>query len=117
MKLSNLLFLGLMLAAMVSSAQSGEDAIVGNWNAKAMKVEVYKSGDRYIGNPLGPDGKRNEEVEILNLTYKDNQWVGQLFAVKRERLFDVVCEVEGEKIVLNIDAGVVSREVEWTRIN
>ncbi|NJL12374.1 MAG: hypothetical protein HC913_04830 [Microscillaceae bacterium] len=115
--LSKLLFLGLLLLAEVSFAQNNQDAIVGTWDANERKVEIYKSGERFIGNPIGPDGKRMDKVEILNLEYKDGKWVGKLYAEKRDRLLEVVCEVKDNKLFLDVDGGVVSKKAEWTRIN
>lgn len=115
--LSKLLFLGLLLLlAEVSSAQSDQDAIVGTWDASERKVEIYKSGERFIGNPIGPDGTRMDKVEMLNLEYKDGKWVGKIYVEKRDRSFEVVCEVQDNKLLLNVDGGAISKKMEWTRI-
>jgi len=115
-KLATLFALALLFIVSSSSAQENQDAIIGTWDADERTIEIHKSGDKFIGNPVGPKGKRIEKVEILNLGYKDDKWVGSLYAEKRDKTFDVVCEVLDNKLMLKVDAGFISREVEWTRI-
>lgn len=116
-QLSKILFLGLFIIARASTAQNNPDAITGTWDADERTVEVYKSGVRFIGNPIGPDGNRIEKVEILNLEYKDGKWMGKLYAEKRDRTFDVECEMENaSKLLLEVDLGMISKGFEWTRI-
>ena len=99
------------------AAQNPTDAIVAIWDAGKVHVEIYQSGDRYIGNPINEKGERIQEIEILNLEFKDDKWVGKLYAKKRDKYFDVVCQVEGDKLLQEVDAGFTTRNVEWTKVN
>ena len=116
MKQAILLSLILLYFPIISSAQNQQDDIVRLWDADKAQVEVYKSEDRYIGNPLDKEGQRVEQIEMLNLEFKDGKWVGKIYAKKRDRYFDVVGDVKGDKLHLTIDAGFKSKDVEWTRV-
>jgi len=98
-------------------AQDDQDQIIGFWDTGKAKVEIYESDGRYIGNPINPEGARNEQIEILNLEYKDRKWLGQIFSVERKKRMDVICEVKGETLKLEVKAGFMTRDLEWTRTN
>ena len=93
------------------------DDIVGVWatNLEDVEVEVYEKDGHYIGNPLDEDGNRNEELTMLDLEYKKDRWVGKIFVKRRNKYFDVEAQLEGEKLMLTIEAGRRTRKVEWTR--
>ena len=98
-------------------AQDSQDQIIAIWETPEARVEIYKADDRYIGNPVNSEGERNQQIEVLNLEYKDGKWVGKLYSKKRDRSLDVVCKVKGDKLLLEISAGRFSRDLEWTRAN
>jgi len=98
-------------------AQNTQDAITGMWDAGKANVEVRQVGNRFIGNPINPQGQRNEQIEVLNLEYDDGKWVGKIYNKEKDRLFDVVCRVKEQKLLLKVSAGFRSKEVEWTRVN
>ncbi len=101
----------------MTNAQSKESDILGKWDAEKRVVEVYKSGQKFIGNPLDKEGHRIEKIQILNLEYKDNQWVGELYAEKRDKTFDVVCEIVDGELNLEISVGFMTKDLVWTRID
>lgn len=114
--LVHILFLTALVLADKSLAQENPDAIIGHWDADNKTIEVYKSGDKFIGNPISPEGNRIEKIQVLNLTYADKKWVGKLYSKKKDRRFDVVCQVIDDKMLVKVNAGFVSKEVEWTRL-
>lgn len=115
-KISTMFTIALCIVSTYSFAQDRQDEIVAIWETREAKVEIHKVDDRYIGNPINPEGERNQEIEILNLEYEKGKWVGQIYSRKRNRSLDVVCEVRGDKLLLEVDAGYISRDLEWTRI-
>ena len=114
---SKLLLLTLALLSLVPAAAQKSDAILGTWDADKTKVEIFKSGDDFIGHPLNRKGVRMEKIELLNLSYADGKWIGKLYNKRKDKLFDVVCEVEGNQLLLEVDAGVATRTVEWSRVD
>lgn len=107
----------LYLLSCVSFAQDKQDDIIAVWNADETKVEIYKVGENYIGNPINAEGERNTEIEILNLEYKKSKWVGKIYSKRRSKLFDVECQVKGDVLLVKVDAGFRSRTLEWSKVN
>lgn len=97
-------------------AQDQGGQIIGTWESQEVQVEIYSVDDRYIGNPINPEGERNTEIEVLNLEYKNGEWVGEIYSKKRGRLLDVVCQVEGDKLLLEVTGRFVSADLEWAKV-
>lgn len=97
-------------------AQDKQDEIVAVWDTGETKVEIYKAGNTYLGNPINSDGKRNTEIEVLNLEYKEDKWVGKIYSKKRGRLLDVECLVEGDKLLLEVNARFITADLEWSQV-
>ncbi|SNR39494.1 hypothetical protein SAMN04488009_1346 [Maribacter sedimenticola] len=96
--------------------QDEQNEIVAVWiTPDEIKVEIYKEGTRYIGSPINSEGERNTEIEVLNLEYKEGKWSGKIFSKKRERLLDVECQVEGDKLHLEVTARFISADLQWSR--
>lgn len=96
--------------------QDQQDEIVAVWiTADETKVEIYKEGNTYLGNPINSEGERNTEIEVLDLEYKEDKWVGKIYSKKRGRLLDVECQVEGDKLLLEVTARFISADLEWSR--
>lgn len=98
-------------------AQDQQDEIIATWETQEAQVEIYKVDDRYIGNPINSEGERNTEIEVLNLKYENEKWVGKIYSKKRGRLLDVSCQVEGNKLLLEVTARFLSTNLEWAKVN
>ena len=98
-------------------AQDRQDEIIAIWETREARVEIYKADERYIGNPVNPAGERNQQIEVLNLEYREGKWVGKIYSKRTDRTLDVVCKVKGDKLLLEVNAGRMSRDLEWTRVN
>lgn len=96
-------------------SQDKQDEIVAFWDTGETKIEIYKEGNTYLGNPINSDGERNQEIEVLNLEYKEGKWVGKIYSKKRSRLLDVVCEVKEDKLLLKVSARFITGNLEWSR--
>lgn len=107
--------LALSTGLFAQDKQDQQDDIVAVWKAEETKVEIYKEGDRYLGNPISPMGERNTEIEVLNLKYNEGKWVGKIYSKKRGRLLDVACQVGGDKLLLKVTARFFSTDLEWIR--
>lgn len=79
-------------------SQDTQDQIIAIWETREAKVEIYKVDGRYIGNPINSEGQRNQQMEVLNLEYKNGKWVGKIYSKRRNRSMDVVCKLEGDKL-------------------
>lgn len=113
---TRLFSIALCIFSLSSFSQIATDKIVGTWDADKTKVQVYKAADKFIGNPLDKEGKKIESVKMLDLTYEDGKWIGVLYNKKKDKTFDVTCTVKGEKLILEVDAGFMTKEVQWTRV-
>ena len=98
-------------------AQDQSEAIIGVWDTGKTKVEIYKVDKRFIGNPVNPNGERNEQIEILNLEYMEGKWTGKLYSKKKNKLFDVKCQKNENILLIEVDAGFITKEVEWTKVD
>lgn len=109
-------FFVLSINLFAQDKQDQQDEIVAVWiTADETKVEIYKEGTIYLGNPINSKGERNTEIEVLNMEYKEGKWVGKIYSKKRGRLLDVECQVEGEKLLLEVTARFISADLEWSR--
>lgn len=97
-------------------AQDKQDEIVAVWDAGEAKVEIYKVDEKYIGNPINSEGERNQQIEVLNLEYKNGKWIGKLYSKRRNRMLDVVCEVKQDKLHLEINTRLATRVLEWSQV-
>ncbi|MEO9871788.1 hypothetical protein [Ekhidna sp.] len=97
------------------AAQNKQDLIIGVWDTRDAQIEIYKIDNKYKGIPIDSKGEKHPERQILNLEYKKDKWVGKIYSRKRDKTLDVACEVEGDKLLLEVSAGFVSRDLEWTR--
>ena len=117
--MKNIIYLFTITLCVISthlSAKDKEDEIIAVWDTGETKVEIYKVDERYIGNPINPEGERNAEIEVLNLKYKEGKWVGKIYSERRGRLLDVECQLEGDKLLLEVTARFISLDLEWTRV-
>lgn len=98
-------------------AQDKQDEIIAVWDTGERKVEIHKVDESYIGNPINPEGERNPEIEVLNLQYREGKWVGKIYSKRRGRLLDVVCQVEGDELLLEVNGRFISADLKWFRVN
>lgn len=98
-------------------AQNKKDQIIGVWDTGEAKVEIHKEGNAYLGNPINSKGDRNDQIEVLNLTYTDGKWVGKIYSKKRGRLLDVECQVKGDKLLLEVNTPLMTHNLQWGRIH
>lgn len=97
-------------------AQGKKDQIIGVWDTGKANVEVHKEGNAYLGNPINSKGERNDQIEVLNLTYTDGKWVGKIYSKKRGRLLDVECQIKGETLLLEVSTRLRTVGLEWARV-
>jgi uncharacterized protein (DUF2147 family) len=116
-KISTMFAIALCVISSHLFAQDKQDEIVAIWETPEAKVEIHQVKNRYIGNPINPEGEKNQEIDILNLEYKNGKWVGKIYSMKRDKTWPVVCEIKGDKLLLMINAGRVSRDLEWIKSN
>ena len=112
--------LGLMICGSVAIANAQEEAddILGKWEGRNGTVEISKVDDKYIGHPIDSDGTKDEDVEMLSVTYGSDNWTGQLYIQQRDTHADVECKLDDEgNLVLNVSMGFMKREVTWNRLN
>ncbi|MDL5514569.1 hypothetical protein QSE00_22345 [Arenibacter sp. M-2] len=96
--------------------QDQQNEIVAVWiTADETKVEIYKEGNVYLGNPINSKGERNTKIEVLSLEYTNGKWVGKIYSKKRGKLLDVECLVEGDNLLLEVTTRFISTELEWNR--
>ncbi len=96
--------------------QDQQNEIVAVWiTADETKIEFYKEGNVYLGNPINSKGERNTKIEVLNLEYTNGKWVGKIYSKKRGKLLDVECLVEGDNLLLEVTTRFISTELEWNR--
>lgn len=109
-------FIALSTNFFAQDKQDIQDEIVAVWiTADKTKIEIYKEGTIYLGNPINMEGERNTKIEVLNLEYKEGKWVGKIYSKKRGKLLDVECQVEGDNLFLEVTARFISADLAWSR--
>ncbi len=114
-KIVMLLNLVLFLFSKQLFSQNRQDEIIATWQTQEAQVEIYQLNKQYIGNPINTRGERNTEIEILNLVYEKDKWIGKIYSRKRDKTFDVECEVKGDTLLLKVRAGFATRNLEWNK--
>ena len=96
-------------------AHRGSKDIIGTWKTEKGTVTIVEEGDRFTGTSTLETG---EEVMILkNLKFEEDQWVGEIYAVKRKKYYPVKCMLlKGGKLEVKISAGIMSKTLEWINL-
>jgi uncharacterized protein (DUF2147 family) len=104
---------------MIFSVPESESDIVGNWNIpeEDIQVEIKKDGEIYNGVIVKAEKEAAIGKEILrDLKEEDGKWTGKFYAVRKDRLLDVVITPNGDELDLEISTGRRTRTMKWTRV-
>jgi uncharacterized protein (DUF2147 family) len=104
---------------MIFSIPAPESDIVGIWNVpdEEIEVEIKKDGDSYKGVIVKAEKEKAIGKEILrDLKEKDEKWTGKFYAIRKDRLLDVVITPNGEELDLEISTGWKTKTMKWTRV-
>lgn len=88
---------------------------IGNNNTK---VEIMENSGVYSGKIISSD---NSKIKVgtpflKDIKLEDGEWKGQLYNIKKGKWYDIVLEEkEGKKLLVTVDAGFVSKILEWTK--
>jgi uncharacterized protein (DUF2147 family) len=113
----NSLFIFSLILILGSSSQKQE--ITGTWSVPEdnTEVEISRSGDTYHGVIVKSDKEKAIGKEILrDLKEKDGKYIGKLYAIKKDRLVDVVITPNGDQLDLKVSAGIASKIIHWTKV-
>jgi uncharacterized protein (DUF2147 family) len=103
----------------IFSVPASESDIVGIWKIpeENIEVEIKKNGDSYNGVIVKAEKAAAIGKEILrDLKEKDGKYTGKIYAIRKDRLLDVVITPNGDELNLEIDAGWRTKTIKWTRV-
>jgi uncharacterized protein (DUF2147 family) len=114
-KVLTTLFL-LMFSIVYSSAQQ---SLEGLWKTGKEEtiIEISFSSEQLIGKIKSSN---NEEAEMGKIILKalrseGNKWVGKIYAVKREKWYNVEIISKEEVLELKISFGLMTRSLQWKK--
>jgi uncharacterized protein (DUF2147 family) len=138
MKITFLLFLSILVLPTSSFANSGPDAILGEWisQEKDGKINIYKQGDKFYGKIIwvktpgkkdtnNPDPKLRSRdivnsVILQDFKVKGSSWEeGKIYDPKSGKIYDCILKVKDNNKVLDIrgyiGAPMFGKTSTWTR--
>jgi uncharacterized protein (DUF2147 family) len=93
--------------------------IVGTWKLPEdnTEVEIKKDGEDYKGVVVKSDIETviGEEI-IRDLKEKDGIWKGKFYAVRKDRLVDIMIIPNGDELDVEISARRRTKTMKWTRV-
>ena len=97
------------------------DAIVGDWKPADMPVTVriFASQGQYLGGIVASDDPALVNKELLRgITYDaaSNTWRGEVFALKRGEFVPMTIRATPAGFEMVAGAGLMSKTIEWVRV-
>lgn len=111
-----ILLIIIMSAGFQAFAQSDSNAIVGIWKADKGTIQIIEEDGRYIGYPIKEDGSRATKIQVLNVKFNGNKWIGTLKPPDKDELLNVECEIEDSHLLLEARKGFFSKDLKWRRL-
>ena len=106
----------LLLSALSLSAQ---DTLTGIWNTgqENTKIEITEADGVFTGAIHSSD---NEKAKIGAQLLKEvkpsgEAWKGKLYSAKRGKWYNAELKPEGNKLLVTVKAGFMSKTIEWTK--
>lgn len=98
----------------------GQQELLGKWDTQEQQTIVTidnKSGHlegriTSSKNPKAPIGR----VMLKDLKKKGNQWIGKIYAAKRDQWFDAVISPAKDQLEIKIEVGFFSKTLSWTKV-
>ena len=117
---ANFVMLSLLLS-IISTNLSAHGEIDGKWQTGEDNsvVEVTVSNGVAVGKLVSSDNsKAVMGTEILrNVTASGDIWKGKIWAAKRKKLMDATITPSADSLHIKVSAGMISRNVTWTRVS
>ncbi|MDG2449867.1 MAG: DUF2147 domain-containing protein [Saprospiraceae bacterium] len=114
-----ILSIGLVIVGvMISSAQS---TLEGIWHTAKDNtlIETYQKEGAWYGKVIESDNPKAKIGNDILRGFKqvDGQWLGKLYAAKRNREADAIIEPTEEQLTIVVSAGFNTRTLVWKRAN
>lgn len=97
---------------------NAQQTIEGLWNTGTdnTTIEISKLDGTIVGKTYSSDNSaiKKGKVIIKDVTSKKGVWQGKLYAAKKEKWLDATFVKKGNKLVVTISSGLMSRTIEWT---
>lgn len=98
---------------------TAQQSIVGIWNTGKdnTMVEIKSENGLYSGKIVSSDNVNAKKGTLLLKDVKsvNGKWRGKMYAPKKQEWFDTVIELKGDKLLLTVKSGMMSKTVEWTK--
>ena len=97
----------------------GQSTIKGIWNTGEdnTKIEIKESNGFYEGKLFS---SANAKAKVGTLILKEvktsgGNWKGKMYSIKKNKWFDAVLNIEGNQLVITVNAGWTSKTFTWSR--
>ncbi|MCR9288530.1 MAG: DUF2147 domain-containing protein [Bacteroidetes bacterium] len=102
-----------------SITMNAQQSITGIWNIgnDNTKIEITEDNGVYGAKIVSSD---NAKAKIGSEFLKDvksvgGEWEGKLYNAKKNKWYDVVLKEKGDQLMATVDAGMMSKTLEWTK--
>jgi uncharacterized protein (DUF2147 family) len=101
--------------------QNPADAIVGDWRPADINVTVriFPANGRYLGGIVQAENQELVNKEMLkDVTFDPttNTWKGEVFAIKRGQFVPMTIRLTQTGFEMVAGSGIMSKTIEWTRV-
>lgn len=80
------------------------------------EVEIRKEGNKFIGVlTKAPNEKAIGTKVLRDLVEKDGKYTGKLYAIRKDKLVEVVITPKGDQLELQVGSGWRSKVMYWTK--
>jgi len=109
----------LIIFSLCSFSAFSQSDLRGIWEAgeENTMIEIAEVDGQLLGKLKSTDNKNAEIGRLIlkDLEKRGTTWTGQIYAAKRKKWFDVELTPTENILELEIDAGILSKSVEWKR--
>lgn len=116
MKIIASIFSFLLLTSLSLQAQK---APIGVWNTGSdnSQVEITEAEGNYVGTLIASDNPKAKIGKALLKDFKavGKKWKCQLYAPKRGEWLDAKLEEKGDKLLITVGSGFMTKTLEWTK--
>ena len=110
----------IVLLLLMSVSVSAQEAIQGLWQTgrENTKIEISQNNSEWVGKIKSSDNEKATigKVILKDLKKQNENWIGKLFVIKRQKWFDMEITSKGTKLDLIVSAGFSEKKVQWSKV-
>jgi uncharacterized protein (DUF2147 family) len=109
----------LLLSLLPASSIAADSMVQGVWltGTNHSKIETYEENGEWFGKLIYSDDSSSEIGTIILRNFKPDGdvWKGQIFAMKRNKIYNAELTPTGSQLIIKVTSGLFSRTLEWPK--